>query len=115
MARLSSNQATALAQVATKGMVDGYLIDRTIPSLIDRGLITKEVKQVEERLNFNYRPGNIFSGPAVLPGGVQISYFLTEKGQEAYIKMRTKRYESQRAALDKEFEADLATAKRKTR
>ena len=115
MARLTSNQATALDQVATKSTVATYLLDRTIPSLIARGFIPRETTKVEPQpLHYHtgFREGMVTGG---YPGGGKVTYYLTETGRDEYIKMRTKWYESQREKLDKEYERDIAIAKRKTR
>jgi len=102
--KLTSNQAEAL-QAVVNGRVSGRILDRTIPSLIKRGLITKSVEDVHSPAAFGF------------PGGTmkQTVYRLTEAGLEAYTKLREKWHQAALDRLMQEYQADLRSARARTR
>jgi len=114
MARLTSSQAEAL-QACVDGRLGGRLLASTVPSLIKRGLMAMNVEKKPDL----YRGGDrrpFQNDPRVpLPTYKVATYRLTQEGYEAYVKMRTKRYEAEKERVDKKYESDLRSAEWKTR
>ena len=102
--KLTSNQTEAL-QAVVNGRVSGRILDKTIPSLIKRGLITKSVEEVYNPPSFGF------------PGGKapRTVYHLTEAGLEAYTKLREKWHQAALDRLMQEYQADLRSARARTR
>lgn len=98
MARLTSSQCEAL-QAVVDGRVSGRILDKTIPSLIKRGLMVQTTETISHFPSFGVRTNRVWT-----------VYRLTPAGLEVYTAMRTKWHKSRLEKLVKEFERDLARA-----
>lgn len=115
MARLTSNQAEALHLIVMGQTVYGHLVNKTVPSLLKRGLITQETVPPEPSHPSYYTPGRrCFFDPTPLPFARTV-YRLTPEGFAVYAKLWTKRVEAKVEALKAEHQRALSNAKARTK
>jgi len=91
--KLTSQQKTALYLAAEGGKIYPYLLKRTIPSLIKKGLLKKAVPP---------------------PYASRIGwweYKITQDGYDIYEKLRIKKYQKDAKNLDDRFHQNIKTAK----
>jgi len=107
---LTSNQVVCLCQVAAQGAVDGYLREKTLPSLIKKGLVAS-VPGPPTQIR---RPARKHGEDWYMDGPPTVVLRLTPAGLEEYCVKRTRRYQSQRQDLEADFERDLERARART-
>jgi len=128
--RLTSQQWEAMKTAAEGGKMYGYLLGRTVPSLIKHGLIVRvRVKVTAHPLmgastgiggmryiyQEAYMRGNLNPRAMASRTREEDRYYLTSKGLEMWEARLHKRYESERAEADSKYERALAAARGRVR